>query len=235
MISLRTNQVRKFNELSEQQVRPSYVSVAYLARPLRLSFSRGTNALRRGSRSSASIALHPVLARLQRLHAPRATPLRVGWSFQKWWNFPQALQELGGYKVRGERKTPNLQAAAGPFQPTRPTGAQVGPAAVGRGALAACRRAAPGEVGRCAAAWPARRVGRRGSRHPGMLQLQPGRGGGADCCAPGSQLGWEDLRWSGREGSRGPQSRGPAAPERRRRRFKLAPVNFFVSFFLSFF
>lgn len=126
MISLRTKQVRKFNELSEQQVRPSYVSVAYLARPLRLSFSRGTNALRRGSRSSASIALHPVLARLQRLHAPRATPLRVGWSFQKWWNFPQALQELGGYKVRGERKTPNLQAAAGPFQPTRPTGAQVG-------------------------------------------------------------------------------------------------------------
>ena len=133
--------------------------------------------------------------------------------------------------MRGERKTPNLQAAAGPFQPTRPTGAQVGPAAVGRGALAACRRAAPGEVGRCAAAWPARRVGRRGSRHPGMLQLQPGRGGGADCCAPGSQLGWEDLRWSGREGSRGPQSRGPAAPERRRRRGKLAPVNFCLFFF----
>lgn len=98
---------------------------------------------------------------------------------------------------------------------------------MGPGAFAACSRAAPGEVGRCAAAWPARRVGRRGSRHPGMLQLQPGRGGGADCCAPGSQLGREDLRWSGREGSRGPQNRGPAAPERRWRRFKLAPVNFF--------
>ena len=85
IISLRTNQVRKFNELSEQQVRPSCVSVGYLARPLRSSFRRGTNTLRRWkqSRSSASRAPHPVLARLQRLHAPRATPLRVGWSFQK--------------------------------------------------------------------------------------------------------------------------------------------------------
>lgn len=115
---------RKFNELSEQQVRPSYLSVGYLARPLRLSFSRGTNALRRGSRSSASIALHPVLARLQRLHAPRATPLRVGWSLQKWWNFPQALQEPRGYKVRGERKPPPCKPQL--VRPTHPIGAQVG-------------------------------------------------------------------------------------------------------------
>lgn len=65
------------------------------------------------------------------------------------------------YKVREIEKAPTLQAAAG--RPTTPVWSQVGRQPWVAAPLPACSRAAPGEVGRCAAAWPARRVGRRRS------------------------------------------------------------------------